>query len=166
MENSKNEGDCSLQVGDTAPDFILPGTNDEDIHLNDLLDSNVVLVFFTDTFTLISTGLANSFLKLHESLSNLGVVFIGIATEPLAALKTFIEEEEIPFVMASDFDRTVSKAYGVYADEVGSLKCVAKPSIIVVDTDGKIDYVWVGENDALFPEIDVVADRILKSKLD
>ncbi|MFW9925262.1 MAG: peroxiredoxin family protein [Candidatus Thorarchaeota archaeon] len=166
MERSENEDDIHLQVGDIAPDFILPGTNDEDIHLSDLLDNNVVLVFFTDTFTLISTGLANSFLRLHESLSNLGVIFIGIATEPLAALKTFIEEEDIPFVMASDFDRTVSKAYRVYADEVGSLKCVARPSIIVVDTDGKIDYVWIGEDDAIFPEIDLVADRILKSKLD
>ncbi len=166
MDSSKNGDDIHLQVGDIAPDFVLPGTNDEDIHLNDLLDNNVVLVFFTDTFTLISAGLANSFLKLHESLSNLGVTFIGIATEPLATLKTFIEQEEIPFTMASDFDRTISKAYGVYADEVGSLRCVAKPSIIVIDTDGKIDYVWIREDDDSFPEIDLIADRILKSKLD
>jgi len=169
MENSNDEHptDVHLQVGDIAPDFVLPSTKDEDIHLNDLLDNNVVLVFFTDTFTLISTGLANSFLKLHESLSNLGVTFIGIATEPLSAMKTFIEDQNIPFLMVSDFDRTVSKAYRVYADEIGSLKCVARPSIIVIDRDARIDYIWIREDDdTIFPDVELIAERIIRSKLE
>jgi peroxiredoxin len=166
-KDCEHTGGVHLQVGDVAPDFVLRGTNDEDIHLDDLLENNVVLVFFTDTFTLISTGLANAFLNLHESLSSLGVTFIGIATEPLAALKTFIDDQEIPFIMASDFDRTVSKAYGVYADEIGSLRCVAKPSIIVIDTNAKIDYIWIRENeDATFPEVELIAERIIRSKLE
>lgn len=166
MDDSSEEGAPCLQVGDVAPDFVLPGSNDQDIHLQDLLDSNVVLVFFTDTFTLFSTGQADSFLHLHESLSNLGVIFIGIATEPMAALQTFIDEEDIPFLMASDFDRKVSKAYGVYADEVGGLRCVARPSIVVVDTDGLIDYIWVGQDGEGMPKPEMIADRIIKSKLD
>ncbi|MFW9833193.1 MAG: peroxiredoxin family protein [Candidatus Thorarchaeota archaeon] len=166
MDSHNSDSDSCLQVGDTAPDFVLPGTEGEDIHLNDLLDNNVVLVFFTDTFTVISTGLAGSFLKLHESLSNLGVTFIGVATEPLSTLETFIEDQDIPFIMASDFDRTVSKAYGVYADEVGSLRCVARPSIIVIDTAGKIDYIWIGHDDESFPKVEAIADRIIKSKLE
>ncbi len=166
MDDPVQEDEICLQVGDVAPDFILPGSNDDDIHLQNLLDNNVVLVFFTDTFTLFSTGQADSFLHLHESLSNLGVVFIGISTEPMATLKTFIEQEKIPFLMASDFDRKVSKVYGVYADVVGSLRCVARPSIVVVDTDGKIDYFWVGKIGESMPKPEEIADRIIKSKLD
>jgi len=159
-------GDPCIKVGDVAPDFILPGTDGEDIHLYDLLDNNVVLVFFTDTFTLVSTGLAGSFLKLHESLSGLGVTFIGIATEPLTTLQTFIEDQGIPFTMASDFDRAVSKAFGVFADELGLLRCVARPSIIVIDTAGMIDYFWVGHEEESFPKVETIADRIIKSKLE
>ncbi len=166
MDVHEKEGAPCLQVGDVAPDFVLPGSNKEDIHLQDLLDNNVVLVFFTDTFTLFSTGQADSFLHLHDSLSNLGVTFIGIATEPLSTLITFIEDQDIPFIMASDFDRKVSKAYGVYTDELGKLRCVARPSIIVIDTDGKIDYIWVGQDGEALPKADEVADRIIKSKLD
>ena len=166
MDDPEKEGSPCLQVGDVAPDFVLPGSDGEDIHLQDLLDNNVVLVFFTDTFTLFSTGQADSFLHLHDSLSNLGVTFIGIATEPLSTLITFIEDQNIPFIMASDFDRKVSKAYGVYVDELGKLRCVARPSIIVVDTDGKIDYIWVGQDGEALPKADEVADRIIKSKLD
>lgn len=166
MNDPVKEGSTCLQVGDVAPDFVLPGTNDEDIHLQDLFDNNVVLVFFTDTFTMFSTGQADSFLHLHESLSNLGVTFIGIATEPLSTLKTFIEDQKIPFTMASDFDRKVSKAYGVYTGELGKLRCVARPSIIVVDDDGKIDYIWVGQDGEPLPEAEMVARRIIKSKLD
>lgn len=166
MENNTSEDVSALQIGDIAPDFVLPGSNDEDIHLKDLLDTNVVLVFFTDTFTLISTGLADSFLHLHESLSNLGVTFIGIATEPLSSLKTFIEEQDIPFTMGSDFDRNVSKAYKVYADEIGPLRCVARPSVIVINTDGKIDFIWVGQIGEGLPNVGTIAERIIKSKMD
>jgi peroxiredoxin len=166
MDNGTTEDSPCLETGDTAPDFILPGSNDEDIHLLELLDSNVILVFFTDTFTLFSTVQADYFHRLHESMTNLGVVFIGIATEPMSTLKTFIEEQNIPFVMASDFDRNVSKTYGVYAEEVGNLRCVAKPSVIIVDTDGKIDYFWIGEFGENLPKVDEIADRIVKSKSD
>jgi peroxiredoxin Q/BCP len=166
MDESEKEGTPCLQVGDLAPDFVLPGSNDEEIHLQDLLDSNVVLVFFTDTFTWFSTVQADYFHRLHESLSNLGVVFIGIATEPMSTLKTFVEEQTIPFLMASDFDRNVSKLYGVYAEKVGSLRCVAKPSVVIVDTDGKIDYFWIGALGESLPQVDEIAERIIKSKLD
>jgi peroxiredoxin Q/BCP len=166
MDNGIKEGSPCLETGDVAPDFVLPGSNDEDIHLLELLDSNVVLVFFSDTFTMFSTVQADYFNRLHESMSKLGVVFIGIATEPMSTLKTFIEEKNIPFVMVSDFDRNVSKTYGVYAEEVGTLRCVAKPSVVIVDTDGKIDYFWIGELGASLPKVGEIADRIIKSKSD
>jgi peroxiredoxin len=166
MDNHRSEGAISLKVGDIAPDFVLPGSNDEEIHLKDLLDNSVVLVFFTDTFSLISIGLADTFLRLHESLSRLGVNFIGIATEPLSTLKTFIEEHRLPFTLTSDFDRRVSKAYGVYANSVGSLKYVARPSIIVVNTDCKIEYIWIGQDGIGLPNVDMIAEMIIKSKLD
>ncbi|MHA2348231.1 MAG: peroxiredoxin family protein [Candidatus Thorarchaeota archaeon] len=166
MDDSAEKGVLSLQVGDRAPDFVLPGSNGEDIHLQDLLDDNVVLVFFSDTFTPFATGQADSFLHLHESLSNIGVSFIGISTEPLATLKTFIDNIEIPFLMVSDFDRKVSKAYGVYAEKYGGLRCVALPSIVVVDVDGLIDYIWVGHGGEGMPSAKEIADWIIKSKLD
>jgi peroxiredoxin len=166
MDGSNKNGLPCLQVGDVAPDFILPGSNDEDIHLHDLLDNNVVLVFFSDTFTPFATGQADSFLHLHESLSNIGVIFIGISTEPLSTLKTFIEDLELPYLMVSDFDRKISKAYGVYADEVGGLRCVARPSIVIVDTDFRIDYIWIGQGDEGMPKASEIADRIIKSRLD
>ena len=97
MDDSSNDEISCLEVGDVAPDFVLPGSNDQDILLRDLLDNNVVLVFFSDTFTPFTTGLADSFLHQHESLSNIGVTFIGISTEPISTLKRFIDDMEIPF---------------------------------------------------------------------
>jgi peroxiredoxin Q/BCP len=166
MDNGTEEGSPCLDIGDVAPDFVLPGSNEEDIHLLELLDSHVVLVFFTDTFSIFSAGQADYFHRLHESMSNLDVVFIGIATEPMSTLMTFIEDQDIPFLMASDFDRKVSKLYGVYADEVGNLRCVAKPSIIIVDTDGKIDYFWIGEPEDSLPKLEDITERIIRSKSD
>lgn len=165
-ESNSLDSSDSPRVGDCAPDFVLPTSNDEEIHLMDLLDNNVVLVFFSETFTLYSAGQAKVFTRLCKSLGNIGVTFIGIATEPVATLKTFIEEMDIPFVMASDFDRTVSKAYGVYASEIGGLKFVAKPSIFVIDQKGQIDYVCIVQGEQSLPDPDEIAENIIKSRLE
>ncbi|MFX1273354.1 MAG: peroxiredoxin family protein [Promethearchaeota archaeon] len=154
------------KVGDCAPDFVLPTSNDEEVHLMDMLDNSVVLVFFSETFTLYSSGQAKVFTRLCESLSNIGITFLGIATEPVATLKTFIEEMDIPFLMASDFDRVVSKAYGVYASEIGGLKFVARPSIFVIDRKGVIDYVCIVEGEQSLPDPDEIAEQIIKSRMD
>jgi len=149
---------------DIEGELELKGKYDEEIHLMDMLDNNVVLVFFSETFTLYSSGQAKAFTQLCESLSNIGITFLGIATEPVATLKTFIEEMNIPFLMASDFDRTVSKAYGVHASEIRGLKLVARPSVFVIDQKGLIDYMWIGGEDSPLPNPDMIADHIIKSR--
>ncbi len=165
-ESDSQDSPAPPRVGDCAPDFVLPTSNDEEIHLEGLLENNVVLVFFSETFTLYSAGQAKAFTRLYESLSGIGITFIGIATEPVATLKTFIEEMEIPFIMASDFNRTVSKAYGVYASEIGGLKFVARPSIFVIDQKGEIDYVCIVQGDQSLPDPDEIAENIIKSRLE
>ncbi len=43
---------AALGVGDTAPDFTLPGSNDSDATLSSVLaEHNVVLAFFPKAFT-------------------------------------------------------------------------------------------------------------------
>ncbi|MHA2142346.1 MAG: peroxiredoxin family protein [Candidatus Thorarchaeota archaeon] len=165
--NESNSLDSSdpLRVGDCAPDFVLPTTDDVEMHLMDMLDNIVVLVFFSETLTLFSESQAEAFKRLHESLSNIGVTFFGIATEPISTLKTFIEDKQIPFLLASDFDRTVSKTYGVYASRItGGLTCVARPSIFVIDQASEIDYIWIGDEDNPLPHPDEIADHIIKSR--
>ena len=165
-ESNSLDSSDPLRVGDCAPDFVLPTTDDAEIHLMDMLDNIVVLVFFSETLTLYSEGQAEAFILLHDSLANIGVTFIGIATEPVSTLKTFIEEKQIPFPLASDFDRTVSKAYGVYTSQIaGGLTCVARPSIFVIDQNSEIDYIWIGEGVNPLPHPDEIADHIIKSRI-
>ena len=49
---SAGAGSAALGVGDTAPDFTLPGSDDNDATLSSVLaEHNVVLAFFPKAFT-------------------------------------------------------------------------------------------------------------------
>jgi peroxiredoxin len=160
---SPNEMKQPPQVGQKAPDFVLIDNDSQNFHLSEITDVPVILVFFSETLSDFSIQLAASFKKLHESLCSIGTVFLGIVAEPTPTLKTFIEEEGIPFRLLSDFDRKVSEEYGVLADSIDGLTLVAKPSVFVINSEGVLVYRWIGETHEILPNIEEVANAVLKS---
>jgi peroxiredoxin Q/BCP len=164
MDNrSQDEKKRPPQVGDKAPDFILPDSNCQDVHLSENRDVPIILVFFSETLSDYSIHQVAAFRSLHETLQNIGVLLFGIITEPIPTLLTFIEEEGIPFILLSDFDRLVSEEYGVLAESMDGLVYVAKPSVFVINKEGSIIYRWIGETHEVFPNLDDIAKTVLQS---
>ena len=153
-------------VGDLAPDFALPSTQGEPVRLLSLTDSPIVLFFLTDTFTFFSRVFSKTFEALHESLSMVEVAIVGVSTEPVEALCTFADEENIPYILLSDFDRQVSKAYGTLVDRIAGLTMVTCAGLFVIDTKGRIAYKWIHDEQSPVPDADQIVDLIseLQSK--
>ena len=149
-------------VGDSAPDFALPSTQGETVRLLSLVDTPIVLFFLTDTFTFFSRIFSKLFEALHESLSMVEVTIVGVSTEPVEALRTFADEENIPYILLSDFDRQVSKAYGTLVDRIAGLTMVTCAGVFVIDTDGKIAYRWIHDEKSPVPDADQIVDLISK----
>jgi peroxiredoxin len=63
-----------------------------------------------------------------------------------------IEKLLLPFSLLSDPDGEVSRRYGVW-DEKGQ---IARPAIFVVDREGSVRYIYVGEDFADRPGDDEV----------
>jgi peroxiredoxin len=148
------------QEGQLAPDFFLPSVNGENVRLLEMTGVCVVLVFFPQTFTTFSTMEIRQFIQFHITLQTLGARVIGISVEPVEALKTFAEQEEIPFLLLSDFDRDAAKAYGVYAEKRGGLRCVANPSVFIINKSQRIVYRWVSKKLDELPDLDQIVSVI------
>src|SRR5713226_9373355 len=66
------------------------------------------------------------------------------------------------FTMLSDWNRTVSRAYGVQYDRFGSvgLEGVAKRSVFVLDRSGVVRYKWVTEDPKVPPDPTKVFEEV------
>jgi peroxiredoxin len=148
------------QEGQLAPDFRLPAVQGEQVHLLELSGRCVILVFFSQSFATYDTMEIRAFVDSYIALRTLDATVIGISTEPVQALRTFAEQEEIPFNLASDFDREVAKAYGVFEEEMDGFRQVARPAVFVVSKKQRIMYRWVSEKLETLPNLDKVIDII------
>lgn len=143
-----------------APEFTLPAVNDEDVNLLELVGKCIVLVFFPQTFTTFSTMEIRQFVQQHIALQTLDATVIGISVEPVEALKTFAQQENIPFLLLSDFERKVAKAYGVYAEEISGFRSVALPAVFIISRKQRILYRWISKELDELPDLDKVMSVI------
>lgn len=72
----------------------------------------------------------------------------------------FRRDEGLPFPVLSDFNREVCKAYGVLMPDLHGLKRVARRSVFVIGTDGRIAYQWVSDDAGVEPDYEAVKEAI------
>jgi peroxiredoxin len=92
------------------------------------------------------------------------VTIIGVSTEPVETLCSFADEAKIPYILLSDFDRQASKAYGTLVDEIAGLTMVTRPSMFVINKEGKITFKWIHDEQTPLPDSDLIIDHISRTE--
>lgn len=147
----------ALKVGDQAPNFTLFNTEKKEVSLSDYKGKKVVIVFFPLAFTSVCTTELCTMRDDIASYSNIGAEVLGISVDSLFTLEVFKKEQDLPFQLLSDFNKTASTAYAsIYEDFVLGMKGVSKRSAFVVDEAGKVAYAEVLESAGDLPNFDNV----------
>jgi peroxiredoxin Q/BCP len=103
-----------VQVGDPAPAFTGATQTGETISLADYLGKRiVVLYFYPKDNTAVCTAQACAFRDAYEDFTTAGAVVIGVSSDSTASHQQFAEGKKLPFLLLSDTDGTLRKAYGV-----------------------------------------------------
>ena len=103
-----------LAVGDAAPNFRLSTDNGSYVALEDFLGKqNVVVYFYPKDFTRGCTAEACSFRDSYEAFKDLGAEVIGISSDSQDSHRDFAQQHHLPFILLSDADGSVRKAYEV-----------------------------------------------------
>ncbi len=151
----------TIQIGDKAPNFTLRASDKALVSLQDYRGQNVVLLFFPLAFTGVCT---KELCYMRDSLSeyeNLNAKVLAISVDSLFALDKWKQEQQFNFPLLSDFNKTVSKKYGVlYKDFVFEMKGVAKRSAFVIDRDGIVRYAEVLENAGDLPNFEAIQQTL------
>ena len=118
------------QVGDSAPDFELPGTEGP-FRLSDHRGERVVLLFYPGDFTAVCTRQFCSYSERAEDVDHLGATLVGISAQDLESHAEFVAKHGLNIPLLADTDCEVAKAYGAYARVVGTRRAV-----VIVDEEG------------------------------
>ena len=125
-----------LEVGDVAPDFVLPGTSDQNYSLSQFRGQKVVLVFYPGDATLVCTKQLCSYNQELQQFKKVNAQILAISAQDIASHENFSAAQGFKFPLLSDTDKMVANLYSV----IGPLG-LPRRSVFVIDAKGVIKYV-------------------------
>ena len=128
-----------INVGEPAPELTLTAQDGQKITLADYMgDKAVVVFFYPRDGSPVCTKQACAFRDAYEEFAEAGAAVIGISSDSAARHQSFAANHRLPFVLASDTDGTVRKAFGVPK----SLGLLPGRVTYVIDKQGIVRHVF------------------------
>jgi peroxiredoxin Q/BCP len=134
-----------VELGSPAPGFRLKTSTGEYVSLEDFHGKkNLVVYFYPKDFTRGCTAEACEFRDSYEQFKNLGAEVIGISSDNQQSHEAFATEHKLPFILLSDPDGEVRKAYGVKK----TFGLVPGRVSFVIDKNGIVRHVFSSQSRA------------------
>ena len=131
-----------LKEGAKAPEFNLPSSEGGEVRLSGFKGKKrVVLYFYPKDDTPGCTVEACGFRDKIEKVKQKDAVVLGVSPDGAASHGKFIEKFNLPFILLSDEDRQVSKAYGVWVKKsmYGKEYMGVARTTFIIGKDGRIE---------------------------
>jgi thioredoxin-dependent peroxiredoxin len=133
-----------ISVGQAAPDFCLPDSNDQETCLKSYRGKWVVLYFYPKDNTSGCTREAVEFTAALETLKSLNAEVLGVSRDSTASHRKFTEKHGLAVRLLSDADHKVMESYGSWAKKkmYGRESFGTVRSTFLIDPDGNIAHLW------------------------
>ncbi len=128
----------TLQIGQTAPDFNLPGVDGKDYSLKDFKNAKILVVVFSCNHCPYVIGSEDRMIKFYNDYKNKGVAMIAInsnetvghPTDSFEHMVAHAKEKGITWPYVRDDSQEIALAYGA----------LRTPHYYVFDQDRKLRY--------------------------
>jgi len=133
-----------ISEGTAAPEFRLAGSDGNEHSLSQYRGKTVVIYFYPRDNTPGCTKEACGFRDNHALLAGLNAVVLGVSKDSLKSHDKFIKDFSLPFILLSNPDLTMMKAYDAYGAKIMYGKSVEGVirSTVVVSPDGIVLKHW------------------------
>lgn len=134
----------TAKQGEAAPDFELATDGGGRVRLSEHRGHPVVLYFYPKDDTSGCTRQALDFSQMRDHFEQIGVRLIGISPDDPGSHDRFKAKHGLAMTLASDTDKTVLKAYGVWKEKsmYGRRYMGVERSTFLIDGDGRIARIW------------------------
>ena len=132
-----------LKAGDKAPAFTLKDKDENVVSLSDFAGKKVVLYFYPKDNTSGCTKQACAFAAAYGLFKKRGAVVIGVSRDSVSSHVKFAEKYELPFILLSDPELEVIKAYGVWQEKknYGKVTMGVVRTTFIIDETGNISHI-------------------------
>src|SRR3984893_10979900 len=131
------------QAGDIAPGFTAASTSGQDVSLSSFRGKqNVLLAFFPLAFTGTCTKELICFTEDFDEFTGHDVVILPISVDSVPSLREFKNKLEMKTDLLSDFQRDISRAYGVLNEE----RFFSNRAYFLIDKEGRVRWAYVEAN--------------------
>jgi peroxiredoxin len=154
-----------LRIGQRVPEFSLPDVNKQQRKLSEFTQKGkTVLLFFPFAFSGVCDKEMCVFRDGATKFNALNAQTVGISVDSLFTLKVFAQTYNLQFPILSDFNKKVTKAYGVLQETwvAFGYKGVAKRAVFVLDGKGILRYKWSTDAPSTEPPYDEVISALSK----
>ena len=133
----------AIAVGTKAPDFALKSKSPVDVEVklsNNFGKKNTVVLFFPLAFTGVCTAELCDVTAGLSAYSGLNADVIAISVDSPFAQAAWAQKEKIGITLASDLNKTTTKAYDVVFPMLAGVGDTSARAAFVVDKDGIVQY--------------------------
>src|SRR6187551_1662694 len=141
--NQKRKTIMPIAVGTKAPDFTLKSKSPADVEVklsNNFGQKNTVLLFFPLAFTGVCTTELCDVTAGLNSYRDLNADVIGISVDSPFAQAAWAQKEKIGITLASDLNKTTTKAYDVVFPMLAGVGDTSARAAFVIDKTGVVQY--------------------------
>jgi len=155
----------AIPVGSLAPDFTLKSKTPADAELklsSNFGRKNTVLLFFPLAFTSVCTKEMCDLTSGLDAFSKLNADVIGISVDSPFAQAAWAQKEKIGIPLASDLNKTVTKAYDVLFPMLAGVGDTSARAAFVIDKHGVVQYSEQTPTPKELPNFDAVKAALAK----
>lgn len=146
----------AISTGNKAPDFTLKSKSAAglaDVTLSSNYGSSAtVLLFFPLAFTSVCESELCSIRDSLADYEGLNAKVYGISVDSPFAQEAFAKANGLNFPLLSDFNKDVSKAYGVLFEDLLGFKGVSKRAAFVICKEGTVIYAESSDDPKKLPD--------------
>ena len=152
----------TIVVGQQAPDFTLPHQPGQDpVRLSDYRGSkNVVLLFFPLAWSPVCTTELSTTRDNYSQFADLDAEVLGISVDSPFVLQAWASEQGFQFPLLSDFNKQVSKDYGVLYEDLLGLQGVSMRAAFVLDKGATVRYAEVCPSPKDLPDLEAIRSTL------
>ena len=132
-----------IAVGTKAPDFTLKSKSPADVEVklsNNFGQKNTVLLFFPLAFTGVCTTELCDVAAGLNAYKDMNADVIGISVDSPFAQAAWAQKEKIGITLASDLNKTTTKAYDVVFPMLAGVGDTSARAAFVIDKAGVVQY--------------------------
>ena len=152
----------TISIGQKAPSFNLFDSDKKSINSASFAGQPVIILFFPFSFSSVCTAELCSMRDSMEIYNKANVTVLGISVDSLYTLHQFKKDQQINFTLLSDFNKTVSKDFGVLYDifPTFEMQGVSKRAAFIIDKNGLIQYAEVCASPGDMPDFAAIQSKI------